>query len=102
MQLKESAKKEWYYRIGEITMHSTISLPSFQPFACEPSEADISIDRTEEQPPEGEGIDAGSAFIRKSEGGWSFQPAAGNGICLYVNEDYTKLRLLIPDEPYAI
>ena len=92
IRVERSAGQDRYYRIDTVVLRSACELKSFEAFACDPADADVTVERTDELPPEGEGINTGSVTIRTSEEGWIFQPAAGPGICLYVGHDYTKLR----------
>ena len=99
IRVERSAEQDRYYRIGTVVLRSAVELKSFGAFACDPADADVTVERAEEFPPEGKGINTGSVIIRSSGEGWIFQPARGSGICLYVSHDYTKLRLVSPDHP---
>ena len=98
--MKRPAKKAWFYRIGEITVQSAVALKSFKNFICEETEADVCVEKTEEKPPEGNGILAGTEVIQHVNKEWVFQPAAKNGTCLFVSEDYTNLRLRMTGEEH--
>lgn len=101
IQVERSAGQDRYYRIDTVVLRSAVELKSFEAFACDPADADVTIGRTDELPPEGEGINTGSVIIRTSGQGWIFQPAAGTGTFLYVSHDYTKLRLASSGKPYG-
>ena len=102
MRVERSAGQDRYYRIDTVVLRSACELKSFEAFACDPADADVTVERTDELPPEGEGINTGSVIIRTSGQGWIFQPAAGSGISLYVNHDYTRLRLASSGHPYEL
>ena len=90
-------KNEWYYKIGMTIIRSGIMLRSFEAFTCDPSDADVIIGKTKDKPPEGQGINVGSAVIQILENGWFFQSAARSETGIYVNNDYTRLRMVTAD-----
>ena len=94
-------RKKWYYRIGDVTIQSAIGLKSFKPFLCEVSEADVYIERTEDFSAGKNGIHTGTAVIRREGTEWFFFSATKGGTCLYVSDDYTKLRLNTTEKEYA-
>ena len=96
--MKRQAKQGWFYRIGEITVQSAVALKSFKHFICEETEADVRIEKTKEEPPEGDGILAGTEVIQRTDDEWIIFPATKNGTYLYVSEDYTNLRLKLTGE----
>ena len=98
--MRTKSRKNWYYQIGDVTVKSAVELKSFRAFICEISEADVCIERTEDVPPEGKGIPAGTEVIRKEGNEWIFLPAEDNGTHLYVSEDYTRLRLRTTENDY--
>ena len=61
-----------FYRIASLIFFSQIALPSFAPFECEETAADVHLERTDEKPPEGEDITSGNITHRKITGGWFF------------------------------
>jgi len=83
-----------YYHIAGMTIESEYLLPSFEDFSCGPCEANIRLMRTEELPPAGEDIRSGSIYHRRLPNGWFFHFEDTDQQGLYVNIDYSQLRML--------
>ncbi len=84
------------YRIGEMTLNSEVSLPSFSAFACEPAEADVTLTLGGALPTEGDARDIGGLTVTRLPEAWLLQPPEKKDIGLIVSEDYTRLRLAGP------
>ena len=83
-----------YYQIAAVTLKSVSRLPSFEAFACECCETDMSLIRTSELPPPGKDIASGILVHRRLRDGWFFYNRAADGTGLYISEDYSHLMLL--------
>ena len=84
----------YYYRIAAVTLRSVSRLRSFEAFACDCCETDMSLTWTTELPPPGKDSVSGTLVHRKLRDGWFFHNSAVEGTGLYVNDDYTQLKLL--------
>lgn len=85
----------YYYRIAALTFRSCYTLSSFGAFLCEPAEqADVILEDTKEPPLPGADLSSGSVIHRKTPDGWFFHPRETDTVGLYVNEDYTRLKIL--------
>ena len=87
----------YYYRIAEIILESELCLPSFSSFICSPAEADVTLTRGGEFPPEGSFLYAGAIKVSRLPDGWLFQQGPGEGLGLMASQDYTKLSLIGSD-----
>jgi len=83
-----------YYRIAEVTLQSDCNLPSFDTFNCDPCKADVLLAITKELPPAGKESRSGSIIHRKISDGWFFHFKDTDQYGLYVNEDYSHLKML--------
>ena len=83
-----------YYRIGGVTLASCYELPSFGAFICDPAEADMTLEKTDEQPPKGHDLISGTIVHRSLPDGWFYHSLQTDQIGLYVSSDYTRLRML--------
>ena len=81
-----------YYRIAELTLKSSFILCSFAAFACEPAGADVTLEKTDEIPPDGGKQISGSITHRKLSDGWFFTTRRTDEQGLYVSADYKHLR----------
>ena len=90
-----------FYRIASLIFFSQIALPSFAPFECEETTADVRLERTDEKPPEGEDITSGNITHRKIPGGWFFHFPTESNTGLIVSDDYTSLRLIGHDQGFV-
>ena len=88
----------YYYRIGKLTLQSCVKLKSFLSFSCDPAEPDITIEETQELPPSGKDHSSGRVLHRKINGGYFFHPPETEKIGLYVNDNYTRLRILATEK----
>ena len=82
----------YYYRIAELTLRSEFRLHSFGEFACDPSEADVTLEATDEAPPAGKDQFSGMVAHRTVPGGWFFHAGAEDTSGLYADRDYVRLR----------
>ena len=90
-----------FYRIASLIFFSQTALPSFAPFECEETAADVHLERTDEKPPEGEDITSGNITHRKIPGGWFFHFPTESNTGLIVSDDYTSLRLIGQDQGFV-
>lgn len=84
----------YYYKIADLTLQSVYSIPSFKEFACEPCEAAVELESTDELPPKGVDQCSKNIVHRKLENGWFLHTTKFDKNGLYVNKEYTKLRAL--------
>ena len=84
----------FYYQIADVKIRSCFSLDSFDSFACDACETDVTIEKTNELPPEGTDHKSGTIVHRKVPGGWFFHQPATDRNGLYISEDYKELKLL--------
>lgn len=89
----------YYYKIAEVTIQSFCRLTSFEPFSCNPSEADVILERSDKQPPQGKELISGTIVHRRLEDGWFFQTIHSEGSGIYANKDYTRLKLFEERNP---
>ena len=92
----------YYYKIADLIVKSDRELVSFREFACEPAEADITVTETDELPPRGPESTSGALAHRKLADGWFFHNKATEERGLYINGDYSQLRLLGKDHPLVM
>ena len=83
----------YYYRIADVTLKSVFKLQSFGKFVCEPVEADMILEGTDEIPLPGDGQCSGTVTHRKQPDGWYFYPWGNEQKGLFISEDYTRLRM---------
>ena len=83
----------YYYRIAELTIQSVFRLESFGKFLCEPAEADMVLERTDELPPSGESKCSGIINHVMLPDGWYFHPERNKYEGLFISKDYTHLKL---------
>ena len=84
----------YYYRVADLTLRSVFLLKSFSAFACEEAEPDVILEETDELPPAGKDQHSGEVTHRQIPDGWFFHPRRNDRLGLYVNRDYTRLRML--------
>ena len=87
----------FYYRIAGVTLASCYRLPSFKVFICETTDADVTLEKTEEQPPRGQDFISGRIAVRRLADGWFYHAPQTAQSGLYVSSDYTRLRMLGED-----
>ena len=92
----------FYYRIADVTLQSCVSLPDFALFACDPAEADITLEKTREQPLPGKELVSKSVVHRVTADGWFFHTRHTERQGVYVSRDYRRLRMLGEEEPAFI
>ena len=83
----------YYYRIAELILQSVFRLESFEEFLCEPAEADMLLERTDELPPPGEARCSGIINHIMLPDGWYFYPDKNKDKGLFISKDYTYLKL---------
>ena len=84
----------YYYQIADVVLKSECKLLSFDAFACGKTEADMELVKTDELPaPEADCV-SGSIVHRRQPDGWFFHSSSTDQAGVYVNEDYSKLKLL--------
>ena len=83
----------YYYRIAILTLKSQYLLQSFEAFACEESNADVSLKATDQPPEPGNDQSSGSIVHRVQSDGWYFHSVTTDDTGLFVSSDYTSLRL---------
>lgn len=84
----------FYYRIAKLTLQSECRLDSFGAFACEPSDADITLEKTDEISPPGTDLQSGMIVHRVIREGWFFHLWNTDTSGLFVDPDYSRLRFL--------
>ena len=84
----------YYYKIAELNIGSEYRLPCFNAFACDDKIGDIIIEKTEELPPKGLDLKSGSIVHRRLSNGWFFHEEGNDGTGIYVNNDYSHLKVL--------
>lgn len=82
----------YYYRVAILTLRSSIELVSFKNFACEPAEADITLEATDQNPEPGTNQFSGSFAHRKTPDGWIIMLRSNDQKGLFTNTDYSHLR----------
>ena len=87
----------FYYQVAGVTLVSCFKLPSFTAFKRETFEGEVTLERTEEQPPEGQDLVSGTIAHRKLENGWFYHSPKTDRRGLFVSADYTRLRMLGED-----
>lgn len=83
----------YYYRIAEITLQSEYKLECFANFACEPTEADMVLEGTDEIAPSGNDLCSGTIVHRKLDNGWYFYPRMYEQTGLFISRDYSRLKI---------
>ena len=83
----------YYYRIADIVLQSCYGLRSFEEFACEEAEADVTLKATDELPPPGEEKHSGTIAHRLIHDEWYIHPYPPKGTGLYMSRDYRRLRM---------
>ncbi len=83
----------YYYRIADVILQSAFIIRSFDKFVCEPAEADMILEGTDETSPTGDGICSGMIVHLRLSDGWYFHPVNNREKGLFINGDYTRLRL---------
>ena len=83
----------YYYRIADIILQSAFVIQSFGEFACEQAKADMKLEGTDEIPPTSDGICSGMIVHQQFDDGWYFHPVYNTEKGLFINRDYTRLRL---------
>ena len=84
----------YYYKVGELILQSCFKLFSFDEFICDPSEPDVTLVGTDELPSPGKDCRSGSVVHRQLPDGWFFYSGRDESVGLFVNPDYSHLRLL--------
>ncbi len=84
----------FYYRIAGLTLCSQIELPSYSAFSCGPSDADVTLERTDLPPGPGEDRRSGRLVHRRLKDGWFLHNGEPERRGIYVSDDYSRLRLL--------
>lgn len=84
----------YYYRIGELTLQSVYKIASFGPFECEPSDADVILEETDQIPSPGKDFISGAIAHRKIADEMFFHSIQDDSNGVYVNADYSRMRLL--------
>ena len=84
----------FYFQIADVKIKSCFNLDSFESFACDACEPDVTIEKTTELPPEGTDHKSGMIIHRKVPDGWFFHRSNIDQTGLYVSDDYKELKLL--------
>lgn len=86
----------FYYKIGDMVLETDRELNSYKAFICEPTLPHVTVTATNELPPPG--LEIVSRIVhRKLEDGWFFHLKSKEQRGLYINEDYSQLRVLGTD-----
>ena len=83
----------FYYKIVGVTLASCYQLPSFKAFVCGQSDADVTLEKTKDQPPMGQDIISGAIAHRRLDDGWFYHSPKTDRTGLVVSSDYTRLRM---------
>ena len=83
----------YYYRVASVMLKSRYRLPSFKDFACKSGTADMTLDKTNELPPDTPDQYSGTIVHRCTEDGWYFHVRETDSFGLFISGDYTVLRL---------
>ena len=89
----------FYYKIAGVTLASCYQLPSFKAFVCGQSDADVTLEKTDEQPPRGQDIISGAIAHRRLDDGWFYHSPKTDRTGLVVSSDYTRLRMFGEEGP---
>ena len=92
--MQKEKRNMYYYKIAGVTLASCYILPSFETFSCGPSSADVTLEKTEEQPPKGQDLTSGAIAHRSLADGWFYHSPRTDRRGLFVSSDYTRLRML--------
>ena len=83
----------YYYKIAALRLRSFFSFHSYAAFACEPGEADVTLETTDIIPPECERDVSGDTEHCRVPGGWFITTRDAGRRGLFVNDDYSLLRI---------
>ena len=83
-----------YYRIAGITFCSQLALPTYEAFACAPTEPDVTLETGGEAPRGGGDVETGAFVCRDTGDGWFYHLRGDEETGLMVSRDYTRLRLI--------
>ena len=84
----------YYYKIAGLVIQSQYRLVSYAAFICDPSEADVVIEETDQLPPAGTDHCSGTIVHRFVSGEWFFHSTQDESRGMYANTEYSRLRLL--------
>ena len=84
----------YYYKVAELAINSEYRLPCFEAFACDENNGDILIEKTKELPPKGSDLKSGSIVHRSLSNGWFFHEEGNDKAGIYVNRDYSHIKVL--------
>lgn len=84
----------FYYQVAGVTLASSYILPSFEAFVCEPLDADVTLEKTGERPPQGRDLFSGTIAHRRLSDGWFYHAPQTERKGLYVSSDYGSLKML--------
>ena len=91
-----------YYRIADLTIQSAYKLPSFSAFECDSCTPKVILERTNEFPTPGTDIQSGTIIHRKQVNGWFFFYGKNDRKGLFVNNDYSHLKILGVEDPFIL
>ena len=83
----------YYYRVAALKIRSTFELRSFKAFCCEQTEADVTIEETEQFPESGKYSFSGTITHRKTPNGWVISLRYNDKMGLLVNDEYTHIKV---------
>ena len=84
----------YYYQIADVILKSECKLPSFEAFLCGRNDADMQLVKTDELPTSVADCVSGSIVHRRQPDGWFFHSSNTDQAGVYVNEDYSQLKVL--------
>ena len=84
----------YYYQIAEIVIKSEYKLSSFESFICDEGVPNILLMKTEELPPSGQDVKSGTIIHRRLENGWFFHEKKSENTGVYVDSDYSRIKIL--------
>lgn len=81
-----------YYRVAKLILQSRYVISTFAAFACEPAEADVIIEGTEEQVPVCTETIPGGFICKRLPGEWYFSLRKAPETGIFVSDDYSRIR----------
>ena len=84
----------YYYQIADVGLKSECKLTSFEAFFCKRIDTDMELVRTDELPMPGADCTSGSIVHRRQPDGWFFHSKSTDQAGVYINENYSQLKVL--------
>ena len=90
----------YYYQVADVVLQSCYKINSFTGFACNPSEADMVLEKTDELPLPGPEQISGSVAHRLIGNEWYIHSSGSGRIGMYISKDYKRLRMHGAEDPF--